>query len=1275
LLVIAACLCVVACPVGLAGPAAVIELEQSFYAPSREVRTPHIAWANPRAGGRLRVLFLGCKRGMREVVELAQRLEMEYDFWGTAYNTMDHFPAEEDPWGGYSKGAQPEEHLARLKGLLQNDYDLFVLGPFDWKPFPLFAKYHILKQVKEGAGLVKMNSGSYGVRMDSFLERAMRNKIDVPRSFAEGLPWQALPVFASHEDTESFLSATVAAGQLGDGRIVMLKGYVVPEVQFVCPGFTPNPLWVKSHHQTARKDESSNPEFAMPISEVKLLDYDYYCAFMVRAMLFAAQRLPDIVIAEDGQVRKLDREDLAKFGFRVRCPTALPADARFVLRDRDNRVVTSSRREAVLPAAGEQRVEFAVPPIPAGRYFADLWIENGAGTLAFGSVALDVRSSPSIRAFRLERDSWRIGEHVKAAAEVELGDGPARDLTLVVRQRDNFGRLVGLEKSKVDGQQMALALAPVAQPLTVYQRLEVDLAAGDDVIDRKGLGFYLSDLPRREAIVYGTWERPFTSYLSFRMHQQMFKDGFDSSYFAYGSDYYMKAFGFDRSLNHGRAEIAVQSNLRYMPSAYKFRHHACWPHTLDLSGQKIVLEKGTRTPCLNDPEYRRALQQRVKDLLDHFGRFSCLEYICGDEMGFAHTPDEELCFSPHCKRFFRDYLKKQYGTIGRLNAEYGSNHKGFEEIEPVELEKALADPKLAPLWADFRMAMEANYSGTFAMMRETARALRPDIMFGYESSLHGSFNSRMAEDLWQISQWADIASPYECPFTGRARADFARRRTRLGHATNGFYAPCWSREFLGSSPWSDLFRGANFFLNWCGTYAYDFSIHGVFRPYMTQMREIKRGTGRLLCNAERETGSVALLLSQPSVHAWTLTEGDLKSRSMLCNYEAWNALLTDANIPFRVISNVQLAQGILNEGAFDLLVLPWSQALSPEGVAAVRAFAEQGGTVLADLRPAVRDGHCKPYETGALDDVFGVVQNTARADLRKDCVTVPFAAQSEPEVLAECRTDGSLSLGEGKALGRAGDVPVLIFHPYGKGQGVLLNFAIDPAVQFRESIAAKRIPLFRSAEAPRFLAFFKHLKQRLGLQDVVTYTPELRDLRQYRFSDGPTEYLGLLQELPEPVKRYASRTAAPLTAKRTVVRLRGRSHVYNVRDGRYLGLLDRFPVFVTPGKARLFALLPYRVDKVSVQCASEVTPGDELGLAVNIAAAAPTGRHVLRISVMGPDGREVQHYGRNVDADDGKFTGIWRTALDEAPGPYMLIARDAATGVEGRATVFVKQGK
>ena len=688
----------------------------------------------------------------------------------------------------------------------------------------------------------------------------------------------------------------------------------------------------------------------------------------------------------------------------------------------------------------------------------------------------------------------------------------------------------------------------------------------------------------------------------------------------------------------------------------------------------MEVEEGVRLPCLNDPKYREGMGQRARDLVAHFGRFSGSDFICGDEMSFAHggRKEVELCFGPHCKAYFRRYLRSKYGTLAAVNAEYESAYRNFEEIEPVKLRAALANPKLAPLWADFRMAMEESHCGFYKMLREAVRSVRPNARLGYESSFCGFINSWDGSELWGMCRWADIISPYERLFTGRARVDFARPDVLMGLSTNGAYAPNWSREFLRMSPWDDLFRGANLTLTWWGTYADDFSIHKVFRPQVEQIRVIKRGVGRLIHGAKRDTGSIALLYSQPSVHNWTLTEGVLKSRSMLLNYEAWHALLTDTNAALRVISDRELSQGILERSAFKLLILPRAQALSPEEVRAIKQFVKRGGTVLADLRPGVSDGHCKPYGKGALDEMFGVTQNTKQPELKEAVVEVPFTSNGKPESLCEALTDASLSIERGKALGKAGDTPVMITHQYGKGSGLLLNFSLDPYVQFKESISAMRIPYIRTINAPRLLQFFRHLRSELGSENGIRYVPELADLREYRFSSGGIDYLGLAQELPESVWKFAEGTAKPLKTRKTTVHLTKEAHIYDVMGGTYHGVSDRITALIKPGIAKLFALLPHRVEKVAVAAPAGVEQGGELRYEVALTANAKPGRHVLRLSVIDPAGAELAHYGRNLDCEAGRAAGAIRLALDERPGRYLLRVRDVATGEAGQATVDVQ---
>jgi len=1265
-----------------------------FFSPTREVVTPHIAWANPYSKGTLRVLFIGMNHRMREAVEIAQRLDVEETFFYLFRNKGKSIFYKHLLWGGHIKGTAPEDRTEELKAALRSDYDLFVFGAFDWRALPIFAKYEILKQVKQGAGLIKATCGPYGGLSDEYLNLATKDRIEIPLSVAAGVPWKALPVFSSHETTRSFLDSVFRASRLGKGRIVRIHGYLVPEMHLVSPGFSTTPLTYNWMRTIPISQESRSPEFTMPMTDVKRLDYDYYLAFIIRLCLYAAGKLPDVTIAEDGAVvHDVPRHTLSDITFSVDCETgdAPPAllNAEFTLRNRDNDVLVASTKPTLRLTQGQNRIAFPVPPVPAGEYFADLWIRKHDRVVSFGSKALRISAQSSIRDVRLGRDHFRAEETIKGTVEIEPGVRPLSDLRLVVRQKDNLGRLVREEERDVNAATIRFEFPPIPSPLTVYQYLDIALVADRQVLDRKRTPFTLSNLYPEDAIRFGTWASPITSYISMLMHDQLYRRGVDSTSMSYDHDgQKFNYHGLNTTIKQrGRPEIPVLSNLRFIAAPIRIRDHACYNACFDgapgLGAKKIEVVEGIRLPCLNDPVYRDKLNQRLKYIQDYCGRFSTCEYLFNDEMTFAasrrdddETYDKtELCFSPRCKTYFRNYLEEQYGTLAALNAEYESSYTSFEQIEPVKLSAVRKDPRLAPLWADFRMAMEKNYAGIFEMSKKTIQSTQPEARVGYDCSFGTHCQSWSANEVWKASRWADIFQPYDDIFGSKARIDFALPGALGGAGYFWGYVPNWSREFTTMILWDQLFRGARFFFTYWGDVgqllAGDLSLFEASRPLFRNMEEIKKGIGKLIHESRRETGSVALLYSVPSTHQCTLTEGTLRTRTMKLNYIAWTAMLTDANLAFRVISNEQLAQGILDKGGVNVLIMPQSMALSPQEVSHIKRFAKRGGTVLADVRPGVSDGHCKPYKNSPLDEIFGVIQDTGHADIKEALVEI--VRPQGKERLGMLDADCSLKIAAGgTAAGSVqGTVPALITRHYGEGKGILLNFSLAPYVVHKDLIAGMRIPYVRST--PELLSFLEALFAGIGIPPPITYGPKLDDLRLFRFHSGRSDYLGLMQELPESVGKYAGGTAEPLTEKKTTLHLTKPAHVYAARQGRYMGFTDEITTFVKPGHALVFALLPYRVESMTVSAPSTIMQGDAPAYEVEIAATATPEKHVVHIALTGPDGETLRHYSENVSVTGGRYSGRIRLALNETVGTYALSVRDAATGTRAETKIVVAQ--
>jgi len=1270
---------------GLTGAPVVTDPGPGYFEPTREIVTPHIAWANPHARGPIRTLFIVQRFRMREVVEIAQRLELDYTVYAVNrekgggrffYNEE----ANTSTWGNVIKGSSRDEETARLRRALKTRYDLFVLGSLDWRELPDFAKYEILAQVKNSSGLVRANLNrlGYGALTDEYLTAATRDRIAPPHTVAAGVPWKNLPVFAAYRDTDEFLSATLSVSRFGAGRIVEVKGFVAPDLQFITPGFTADTITEHADSGDAWADESKNPGYRLSIPEIRRLDYDYYLAYVVRIMLYACNRLADVQFEDDARPETTNLKDFAAVPFplaRERTGDG-PAvfTAAFILRDADNRIHASETREGVV-IENRRTLSFAVPAVPAGSYFADLWLKHGNRIVEFGTVAVTVAGEAGIERLNLDKTSYRLEEPV--TGEVGVTPGTPGRARLKIRRMDNFGREVSRDVLLLRGNRIRFALAPCLDPLTVYHCVEAELFVDERLLDRKKAYFTCANLRRAESIRYVAWQFPYASYLSFYLFDELYKAGFDTfMQGTAGTALQRNYYGLESSFKQGgRFEIGLLSNLGYMPGLTAFKDGS------RLEPYKNQYVEGVRLPCLTDPEYRRKLAARAGAMVKELAPFSVTEYLVTDDSGFTYSGRKqlELCFSPTCVRFFQQYLRQQYGDISALNTEYGSRYFEFEEIRPITLDQALRNPALIPLWLDFRLAMERNYTNAYVLCRDAFRAADPAARFGSMGS-SASLNSYNAIDFRQITEFQDIAIDYDRVFGGRMQADFSRPDALISMGYYGCYGPNYSREFNRLISWDQLFRGGNLFATWLNLYfyagmmAFDFSFYDFARANIEEMREIKSGIGQLIHQAAPVNEAVAILYSPASVHRATVSEKTLRTRLMEQLLNAYTALLTDCGCQFHFLYGAQLAAGALKDGRTKLLILPYAQALSPAEIQAIKDFARAGGKVWADLRPGICDGHGKPYEKSPLDELFGVTQDTGGNETTQ-ALTLRINGDTSRETAVSARVDISLKVAGGRARRAVQGTPLVISHTYGRGRATLFNLLPAGYVNVRDIISGMRIGFLRdNSTAPAWQEFFRAQLAEAGIRPRVTCEPELPDLYRYSYRTGHLEYLALLQELPESVWTYSAGAAGPLTDNRTTVRLPGPAHVYDARQGRYLGKTECIKTIVTPGLAQVYALLPYRVRKVQVVVPAALKQGESLtGRATIVADGERPGKHVIHLSCFGPDGSELRYYARNLDCAKGWAVFAFRLALNETPGKYRLAVRDAATGLTGRAEFTVRK--
>ena len=145
--------------------------DRAFYAPSEEVVTPHIPWLKPYSRGPVKTLFIIHRQNQREAIEIAERLQMDYTvFCAEDPERFGETGIGVDMSWRLVEGNSTDELTTQLRGLLQKEYDVIVVGNVKWDTIPLDCRYEILRKVKAGTGLVGFMPSGHDAYIDRILQ-------------------------------------------------------------------------------------------------------------------------------------------------------------------------------------------------------------------------------------------------------------------------------------------------------------------------------------------------------------------------------------------------------------------------------------------------------------------------------------------------------------------------------------------------------------------------------------------------------------------------------------------------------------------------------------------------------------------------------------------------------------------------------------------------------------------------------------------------------------------------------------------------------------------------------------------------------------------------------------------------------------------------------------------------------------------------------------------------------------------------------------------------
>lgn len=477
-----------------------------------------------------------------------------------------------------------------------------------------------------------------------------------------------------------------------------------------------------------------------------------------------------------------------------------------------------------------------------------------------------------------------------------------------------------------------------------------------------------------------------------------------------------------------------------------------------------------RKPCLHDPAYLPEAKLDIQSDVREFADSKPLLYDLGDECSItSFASPMDYCFSDYTLAAFRSWLRDQYGTLNRLNAEWDTKFSRWDDVVPmttyeIKDREAKGIENYSP-WADHRTFMDITFAESLDQFRRWVHEIDPLTPAGLEGTqMPAAFGGY---DLWRLSQALDWVEPYDIGNSHDMFRSFMPPDAPI-------YATLFEHDadHAGRRFWHLLLNGDRGVIIWCSSDWFDYESPDLTpKPFVAGMAdlfaELRGPAARAIMQAERDRPQIAIHYSHPSVQvAWMLDsrEDDDTWPRRFSSWEAthsrlarvrssWTKLIQDLGLQYDFVSTQQILDGVLEERGYRALVLPQSMAMGTEEAARIKAFVRAGGTAIADFLPGVFDEHGKRRTTGVLDGLFGV-SRTARDMVEQPQESTGVGFRLAGRQIALGPAEPNLRLLRGRpaaytdfapldkpAAGVPDSTPVIIAREIGEGSTYYLNLS------------------------------------------------------------------------------------------------------------------------------------------------------------------------------------------------------------------------------------------
>ena len=952
--------------------------------------TPHVPWAKPLAGGKLKVFACwGELESNRLVNELMQRLDADID-------TVTLATGLNVGWGlgGPLYGARTPQDITRALNQYfdARQYDVILLGgDFDYETLlgdALGAK--VLDQVRRGAGLVYGNLTS--------VSKSFADALPLKRSFGAGGSGWTLKDPAYH-----YLTAGLPIAQMSSG----IKKYI---------GVKPDAkLLVTAGVDGAGADATENPLLVTAacgqgrvVCLTGLAGGEEGQALLLKTLLWAAKRESPVRLDEV----KVEKDAYA-FGTapRLRVRASAPPEAaqpcQIVIACDEWR---TERALAFKDGKGELSVELPAT-LAAGRKRVSVFVNRDLARVNFG-LALFTVQPPGALAIELDaagdRPTYPHGTPIKGRCRPVTGFRTTLELV------DAFGRVLDQQVPAADGA-FALGTKQSARPLGhVYARIW----QGERVVQELRRDVYITLPPAAKA-----WDE-------FELHVYGGGGGRGSQLLREAADPWFYG-GLESDLKVICA-VGVPYGIAHVDTG-------AWEALLMDYGRTKDPKLLHRVPCINSPQFKVMVEEMCRNRCAALAKLGTIAYINGDEQSMtSYTREFDFCFSPYCLAEFRKYVESKYGTIETLNQVWQTAYKSFAEATPPLTADVRKNEKLIPAWNDFRVFNNITFAKGYALIRDELRKVDPQARLGISgtqgaAAFGGHDYSRLMRvfdmlqeygmmDEFQLAMNPGARLAPACGYSAdhRALTSVIWRMLALGGAGVSYY-----NEASGILP----------------TLRFASGMQGAVDGTRAARLD---GLSKLVLAAEKQYDPIAVYYSHESINAGFIryNNGGVWGQGM----DWYRKVNGSTSFCPRFALRADVLAGL---PGMKVAVFVAAYAVGDDELAALAKFLDAGGLVLADASFALTDFHARLRKDPAPVAKLRAHANFVALDSLKSMADVARCLREQAKLtpLSDVRAEGGALPGALVCTFRRGPLTLTsVFNGGGKPKALTLEYPVRWAV-------------------------------------------------------------------------------------------------------------------------------------------------------------------------------------------------------------------------------------